>query len=130
MGSRVMILCDHRASGITADLNDSYFVGFEPTPNGGTIVQWTDLPDQAAVFANATAAAEFCRDSPLEMFVFSFVPAVDPRRAVPAPPPRQVEPEEDFLERLHRIATGAERNQSPDQEPVSLADEMRKMGLA
>jgi hypothetical protein len=47
----------------------------------------------------------------------------------PAPPPRQVESEEDFLERLHRIATGAGRDRSPGQEPVSLADDLRKMGL-
>jgi hypothetical protein len=81
MDRRVMIMCDTRASGITADLNDSYFVRIEPRPNGGALVLWTDLPDDARVFADAASAAEFCRDSPLEMFVVSFVPA-------PAPPPR------------------------------------------
>jgi hypothetical protein len=134
MDSRVMILCDHRASGITADLNDSYFVGIEPRPNGGALVQWTDLPEQAMVFADAAAAAEFCRDSPLEMFVFSFVPMAGPYRPVPASPPGPVESEADFLERLNRIATGADprpvkAEACPHQEPVSLADEFRKMGL-
>ncbi len=52
------------------------------------------------VFDDAAAAEEFCRDSPLEMFVVAFVPA--PGRPAPAPPPA---------------------------EPVSLADELRAMGL-
>ena len=70
-----MIMCDTRASGITADLADSYLVRVELRPNGGAHVLWTDEPDQAMVFDDAAAAAEFCRDSPLEMFVVSFVPA-------------------------------------------------------
>jgi hypothetical protein len=100
-----MILCDTRASGITADLNDSYFVRIESRPNGAALVLWTDLPDQARVFDDAAAAAEFCRDSPLEMFVVSFVPAANPS----PPPPHRPEP--------------------PTAEPVNLADELRAMGL-
>ena len=102
-----MILCDTRASGITADLADSYLVSVEPQPNGGAHVLWTDEPDQAMVFDDTATAAEFCRDSPLEMFVVSFVPVTDDPSGVPAPlaPP-------------------------PDPaEPVNLADELRAMGL-
>jgi hypothetical protein len=95
-------MCDTRASGITADLADSYFVRVEPRPNGGALVLWIDLPDQARVFDDAASAAEFCRDSPLEMFVVSFVPV-----ASPSP---------------HRPET------SP-AEPVDLAAELRAMGL-
>ena len=80
-----MILCDTRAPGITADLADSYFVRIEPRASGGTLVLWTDLPEQAVVFDDAATAAEFCRDSPLEMFVVSFVPATDDPSGVPAP---------------------------------------------
>ncbi len=100
-----MIMCDTRASGITADLNDSYFVRIELRPNGGALVLWTDLPDEARVFDDASAAAEFCRDSALEMFVVSFVPVADS----PDPAPLRPEP--------------------PPAEPVNLADEMRAMGL-
>jgi hypothetical protein len=75
---RVLILCDVRASGITGDVADSYLQRVEPRPNGGAHVFWTDLPDEAMVFDDAAAAAEFCRDSPLEMFVVSFVPLADP----------------------------------------------------
>jgi hypothetical protein len=104
MDRRVMIMCDTRASGITADLNDSYLVGIEPRPSGGVSVIWTDLPGQAMVFDDIAAAEEFCRDSPLELFVVAFVPA--PGQAVPAPPPP---------------AAAAE--------PMRLADELRAMGL-
>lgn len=99
-----MIMCDTRASGITADLADSYFVRVEPRPSGGVTVLWTDLPGQARVFDDAAAAAEFCRDSPLEMFVVSFVPVSGPPSPAPAPP-------------------------TPPAEPISLADELRAMGL-
>jgi hypothetical protein len=75
MDRRVMIMCDTRASGITAELADSYFVRVERRPSGGVTVLWTDERDQAMVFEDAASAAEFCRDSPLEMFVVSFVPA-------------------------------------------------------
>ena len=85
MDRRVMIMCDTRASGITADLADSYLVSVEPRANGGTHVLWTDEPDQAMVFDDVGSAAEFCRDSPLEMFVVSFVPASG--TPAPAPPP-------------------------------------------
>jgi len=102
-----MILCDTRASGITADLADSYLVSVEPRPNGGALVLWTDEPDQAMVFDDAAAAAEFCRDSPLEMFVVSFVPVTDDPAGATAPP-------------------AAPR---PMAEPVNLADELRAMGL-
>ena len=105
MDRRVMIMCDTRASGITADLADSYFVRVEPRPNGGALVLWTDLPDQARVFDDAASAAEFCRDSPLEMFVVSFVPV-----ASPSPPP-------------------AHRPERCPAEPVDLAAELRAMGL-
>ena len=98
-------MCDTRASGITADLADSYFVRVEPRANGGVTVLWTDLPDQAMVFDDGDAASEFCRDSPLEMFVVSFVPVAS---SLPRPP-RLPEP--------------------PPAEPVNLADEMRAMGL-
>ena len=100
-----MIMCDTRASGITADLADSYFARVEPRPSGGVTVLWTDEPVQAMVFDDAAAAAEFCRDSPLELFVVSFVPVPGPL----SPPPRPPVP--------------------PPAEPVRLADEMRAMGL-
>ena len=121
-----MIMCDTRASGITADLNDSYFVRIEPRPNGGALVVWTDLPDQAMVFDDVSAAAEFCQDSPLEMFVVSFVPA-----AGLLPP---AESHADFLGRLSQIRADAEarhaaKQDHPRPEPVSLADELRAMGL-
>jgi len=105
MDRRVMIMCDTRASGITADLNDSYFVRIEPRAGGGVTVLWTDLPDQAMVFDDAAAAAEFCRDSPLEVFVVSFVPVADS----PDPAPLPSEP--------------------PPAAPVNLAAELRAMGL-
>jgi hypothetical protein len=92
-------MCDTAASGITAELNDSYLERIEPRASGGVLVLWTDLPDQAMVFADAAAAEEFCRDSPLEMFAVSFVP-------VPAPPLR--ESEADFLTRLHQLVIDAE----------------------
>jgi hypothetical protein len=129
MDRRVLIMCDTRASGITADLNDSYFVRIERRPDGGTTVLWTDLPDQARVFEDAAAAEEFCREGPLEMFVVSFVPA--PGRHAPAPalgpPPRPAESEADFLKRLSRIRAEAEAKHakvSPDE-----ADELRALGL-
>ena len=100
-----MILCDTRASGITADLADSYLVRVEPRPNGGAHVLWTDEPDQAMVFDDAAAAAEFCRDSALEMFVVSFVPVAIPSPSLAKQPP------------------------APPAEPVNLADELRAMGL-
>jgi len=99
-----MIMCDTRASGITADLNDSYFVRVEPRPNGGALVLWTDLPDQARVFDDAVAAAEFCRDSPLEMFMVSFVPVASPSPPLSRPP-------------------------APPAEPFDLAAELRAMGM-
>ena len=102
-----MMMCDTRASGITADLADSYFVRIEPRPNGGALVLWTDEPDQAMVFDDVAAAAEFCRDSPLEMFVVSFVPVTDDPAGIPAPPAPEAAP----------------------AEPVNLADELRAMGL-
>jgi hypothetical protein len=140
MDKRVMIMCDVRASGITGEVDDSYFVRVEPRPNGGALVLWTDLPEQARVFDDAVAAAEFCRDSPLEMFVVSFVP-------VSAPSPRETEAE--FQERLRQMVYGGDpeateaRSASgldlhpeplspgkPDlSKPGALADEMRKMGL-
>lgn len=113
-----MIMCDTRASGITADLNDSYFVRLEPRPSGGLTVHWTDLPSEAMVFDDAAAAAEFCRDSPLELFVVSFVP-------VSPPPP--VESEADFLKRLHRMVTEGEAKRAP-LSPAE-ADELRTLGL-
>jgi hypothetical protein len=123
MDRRVLIMCDTRASGITADLNDSYFVRVERRPGGGVTVLWTDLPDQAMVFDDAAAAAEFCRDSTLEMFAVSFVPA--PPAA--APPPRQVESEADFLKRLSRIRAEAEARHA--KVSPAEADELRAMGL-
>jgi hypothetical protein len=107
MDRRVLIMCDVRASGITGEVADSYLMRVDPRPNGGAHVLWTDLPDQAMVFEDAAAAEGFCRDSPLEMFVVSFVPVpatVPQPSARPAPPP-------------------------PPAEPVSLADELRAMGL-
>jgi len=102
-----MIMCDTRASGITAELADSYLVSVEPRANGGAHVLWTDEPGRAMVFDDASAAAEFCRDSPLEMFVVSFVPvAGDPAGA-----------------------TAPAAAQPPVAEPVNLAAELRAMGL-
>jgi hypothetical protein len=118
MDRRVMIMCDTRASGITADLNDSYFDRIEHRPSGGFTVLWTDLPEQARVFADASAAAEFCRDSPLEMFVVSFVPVAGPS-----------EPEADFLKRLSRIRREAEARHASPAPGGSEADELRAMGL-
>lgn len=115
-----MIMCDIAASGITAELNDSYLERVELRANGGAHVHWTDEPERAMVFGDAAAAAEFCRDSPLEMFVVSFVP-------VPAPPPR--ESEADFLKRLHRMVTDAEARQAASTMTQSEADELRAMGL-
>ena len=88
-----MIMCDVRASGITGDVADSYLQRAEPRPNSGAHVFWTDLPDEAMVFDDAAAAAAFCRDSPLEMFVVSFVPVADPS-PLPAwaPEPAPAEP--------------------------------------
>ncbi len=98
-----MIMCDVRASGITGDVADSYLMRVEHRLTGGVSVIWTDEPDQAMVFDDAAAAAAFCRDSPLEMFVVSFVPVSKPPSPAPTPPPRS--------------------------EPLSLADELRAMGL-
>ena len=140
MDKRVIIMCDVRASGITSEVADSYFVRVEPRPNGGALVVWTDLPEQAMVFDDAAAAAEFCRDSPLEMFVVSFVPVF-------APPPRETEAE--FQERLRRMVYGTEAEaaqarpaRGPDAQPEpqppgepdlskpgALSDSLRKMGL-
>ena len=113
-----MIMCDTRASGITAELATRTWSGVEPRPNGGAHVHWTDEPDQAMVFDDAAAAAEFCRDSPLELFVVSFVPVS---------PPRPVESEADFLKRLHRMVTEGEAKRAPVT-PAE-ADELRAMGL-
>jgi len=124
-----MIMCDTRASGITAELADSYFVRVEHRPSGGVTVLWTDEPDQAMVFGDAAAAAEFCRDSPLEMFVVSFVPVSGVPSPAPAPPPRQVESEADFLKRLHRMVTDAEARQAASAMTPAEVDELRAMGL-
>ena len=78
-----MIMCNIRASGIAGEVDDSYLVRVEPGPSGGAHVLWTDLPTEAMVFDDAAAAAEFCRDSPLELFVVSFVPV--PGQPSPAP---------------------------------------------
>ena len=122
-----MIMCDTRASGITADLADSYFVRVEPRPSGGVTVLWTDLPDQAMVFDDAAAAAAFCRDSPLEMFVVSFVPVPGQPSPAPAPPTPPVESEADFLKRLHRMVVEGEAKRAP-LTPAE-ADELRTLGL-
>jgi hypothetical protein len=106
MSTRVTIMCDVRASGITGDVDDSYLARVELRPDGGAHVLWTDEPGQAMVFDDAAAAAEFCRDSPLEMFVVSFVQV--PGSPPPAPAPRA---------------------SIPSAEPVNLADELRAMGL-
>jgi hypothetical protein len=101
MNRRVMIMCDTRASGITAELADSYLVSVEPLPNGGAHVSWTDEPDRAMVFDDAAAAAEFCSTGPLTLFVVSLVPVTDSPAPAPLPPAG----------------------------PVNLADELRVMGL-
>ena len=118
MDRRVMIMCDTRASGITAELNDSYFVRFEPRPSGGVTVLWTDLPDQAMVFDDAAAGAEFCRDSPLRC---------SSSRSFPCLPPPPVESEADFLKRLHRMVVEGEAKRAPVT-PAE-ADELRALGL-
>src|SRR2546421_8653864 len=87
MDRRVMIMCDVRASGITGEVDDSYLAGIERRPSGGVSVLWSDEPDQAMVFDDAAAAAEFCRDSLLEMFAVSFVPVSAPPSPAPAPSP-------------------------------------------
>lgn len=123
-----MIMCDVRASGITGDVADSYLVRVEPRANGGAHVLWTDEPDQAMVFDDADAAAEFCRDSPLEMFVVPFVPVSGPTSTAPAPPPRQVESETDFLKRLSQVRAEAEARAAAAITPAE-AEELRDMGL-
>jgi len=124
-------MCDVRASGITGDVADSYLVRVEPRANGGAHVLWTDEPDQAMVFGDAAAAAEFCRDSPLDMFVVSFVPALA----------LQAETEAEFRVRLSRVRAEAEARMAarrggataapePDlSRPGGLADELRALGL-
>lgn len=104
MGRRVLIMCDTEASGITGVVNDSYLDRIEQRPSGGVSVIWTDLPDQAMVFSDAAAAAEFCQDSPLEMFVVRFVPMADPAPPLSAP------------------------REEPPAAPINLADELRAMG--
>ena len=143
MDKRVVIVCDVRASGITGEVDDSYFVRVERRESGGITVLWSDLPDQAMVFDDAAAAEEFCRDSPLEMFVVSFVPVSGP------PPPPAVESEADFLARLDRIvAEAGEPRRAPASvpepppasreedtekldlsQPGALSESLRKMGL-
>ena len=79
------------------------------------------------VFDDAAAAAEFCRDSPLELFVVSFVPVPGPPSPPPAPDPPPVESEADFLKRLHRMVTEGEAKRAPVT-PAE-ADELRALGL-
>jgi len=142
-------MCDVRASGITGDVADSYLARVGRRPNGGVSVLWTDEPDQAMVFDDAAAAAEFCRDSALEMFVVSFVPASGPPSPAPASPPRRAETEAEFRARLSRVRAEAEarvaarrgrpaaapeppapREGEPDlSRPGGLAGELRAMGL-
>lgn len=139
---RVMIMCDVRASGITGEVDDSYFVRVEQRESGGITVLWSDLPEQAMVFDDAAAAEEFCRDSPLEMFVVSFVP-------VSGPPGPAVESEADFLARLDRMVAEAgeprrapapapepppaPREEDPEKpdlsQPGALSESLRRMGL-
>jgi len=104
MDSRVLIMCDTEASGITGVVNDSYLDRIERRPSGGVSVIWTDLPDQAMVFSDAAEAAEFCQDGPLEMFVVRFVPVADPAPPLHEPPP------------------------APPAAPINLTDELRAMG--
>ena len=141
MDKRVVIMCDVRASGITGEVDDSYFVRVERRVSGGTTVVWSDLPEQAMVFDDAAVAEEFCRDSPLEMFAVSFVP-------VSGPPPPAVESEADFLARLDRMVAAAgeprrapvsapEPPPAPSEDPAkpdlskpgALSESLRKMGL-
>lgn len=144
-----MIMCDVRASGISGEVDDSYLTGIELRPSGGATVLWSDEPDQAIVFDDAAAAAEFCRDSPLEMFVVSFVPVSGTPPQAPAAPPPSVESEADFRARLARIvaeAGGPRRRAAPSPEPPpapreedpaepdlsepgALSESLRRMGL-
>ena len=124
-----MIMCDVAASGITGEVTDSYLVRVEPRANGGAHVLWSDEPDQAMIFDDAAAAAAFCRDGPLEMFVVSFVPVSSPPSPAAAPPPRQVESEADFLKRLSRIRAEAEARQASLAITESETNELRAMGL-
>lgn len=111
-------MCDTEASGITGVINDSYLDRIEQRPSGGTTVLWTDLPDQAMVFADATEAEEFCRDSPLEMFVVSFVPVTGTGAG------SGVDPGSTPASRSRLTVTSA-----TPAEPVNLAAELRAMGL-
>ena len=74
-----------------------------------------------------------CRvDSPFwDDFIARLAVAVlRPEIAVaPAPPPRQVESEADFLKRLSRIRAEAEARQAASSMTQSEADELRAMGL-
>ena len=105
MGSRVLIVCE----GFAADffghaVPSSYFVRVEERPSGGVTVLWTDDPDEAAVFDDIASAEAFSPQDPLSLFEVSFAPAPGSDRPPPAAP-------------------------APPSEPVSLADELRHMGL-
>ena len=103
--SRVLIVCE----GFAADffghaVPSSYFVRVEERPSGGVTVLWTDNPDEAAVFDD-TASAE------------AFSPRIRSR----------------CLRCRSHQAPGSDRPPpaapAPPSEPVSLADELRHMGL-
>jgi len=146
-----MVMCDVRASGITGDVADSYLVGLERRSSGGVTVLWSDLSEQAMVFDDAAAAAEFCRNGPLEMFVVSFVPVSGDSWPLPSP---RAETDEEFMARLDQMVAETEGRQGageprpprpepprspelqsadpakPDlSEPGALSESLRKMGL-
>jgi hypothetical protein len=149
MDGRVMVMCDVRASGITGEVADSHLVGLERRPSGGVTVLWSDLPEQAMIFDDAAAAAEFCRNGPLEMFVVSFVPVSGDSQSLPSP---RAETDAEFMARLDRMVADAEHRQGageacrqepprppdpqpadpakPDlSEPGALSESLRRMGL-
>jgi len=105
MGSGVLIVCE----GFAADffghaVPGCYFARVEKRPSGGVTVVWTDDPDEAAVFDDIASAEEFGRQEPLTLFELSFA-------------------------RVPGSAEAPEAAPAAAAEPVSLADEMRAMGL-
>jgi hypothetical protein len=108
MDERVRIVCDGLAGGITGGaVPGSYLMSAELKEDGGAYVVWTDLPEQGIIFDDRAAASAFCREHQLtDLFdvsfalVVSLVPPWRPQSPAPAP-----------------------------AGPVSLAGEMRAMGL-
>ena len=104
MSSGVLIVFEGLAEDFLGQaVPGSYFARVEERPSGGITVVWSDLPDEAMVFDDLASAEAFSRQEPLTLFEVSFAsaPASAQAPTAPATPP----------------------------DPISLADEMRAMGL-